>query len=759
MTRRTDRAKDQKPIVGDLSLQTATDHRVIFRRRRQHNHDAQSRVGSHTRSRQISMGELTAKQSEEDEQQSNKHGTFSPPNTRHSFAMPLSDPTHSQSISPQITAARRSTSRSESPARPTHLNQLVVYDTNKKQLVVHETEHFKEKAQPLAPSHSHRRGASANEDFDYDFDFEYDDFDACPTCHRPFYNRFNRTSRPYFTSDYFLVLAEAFHAEQSTMLTSSPVHRSTLASVANESQLQDFVMPQHSPDIISPISSRRRDDGIDQTIFNQGYFDRFFVVEKELGRGTFGVVLLCRHIIDGSELGKFAVKKVPVGNDRAWLSKTLSEVTALQKLRHTNIIDYKHSWIEMSQAVDLGPSVPCLFILMEYAQGGSIHDLIHPRKPETAAERKKAIRKKRQGTSDDYREFLEEKDIWPLLHDTCQGLRYLHRLHIVHTDVKPPNLLLDMCPYNNRLKVLISDFGTSKQIESACSDSIQNRRSGNTGTIDFTAPEVLVCDEMGRFVNPFTEKADMWSLGVVLYEMAFGVLPWRENRSQQLPWQAQVTSQILDFDYRIHLPPDIGLNGQSPPKRSPELLEVIKSLLERSADLRPSSEEIFDLPAFQAGIERYVNTESVPRGRSRSVRSPSKRYHSTTLSPRSKYQVEEPQRSDHFQIQEIQRHSPPPLELQPFAHSSKTIQTDRKRPHQDTSEEESNSVSVLSEPPIHERDHQQSNEQLSVSRRESRELIPYSESLVRLWAASYQISFHLRFAFVCFLFIIVFFDA
>eukprot|EP00002_Diphylleia_rotans_P031108 TRINITY_DN6448_c0_g1_i2.p1 TRINITY_DN6448_c0_g1~~TRINITY_DN6448_c0_g1_i2.p1 ORF type:complete len:524 (+),score=87.57 TRINITY_DN6448_c0_g1_i2:141-1712(+) len=385
----------------------------------------------------------------------------------------------------------------------------------------------------------------------------------------------------------------------------------------------------------------------------------------------------------------------------------------------------------MSQAVDLGPSVPCLFILMEYAQGGSIHDLIHPRKPETAAERKKAIRKKRQGTSDDYREFLEEKDIWPLLHDTCQGLRYLHRLHIVHTDVKPPNLLLDMCPYNNRLKVLISDFGTSKQIESACSDSIQNRRSGNTGTIDFTAPEVLVCDEMGRFVNPFTEKADMWSLGVVLYEMAFGVLPWRENRSQQLPWQAQVTSQILDFDYRIHLPPDIGLNGQSPPKRSPELLEVIKSLLERSADLRPSSEEIFDLPAFQAGIERYVNTESVPRGRSRSVRSPSKRYHSTTLSPRSKYQVEEPQRSDHFQIQEIQRHSPPPLELQPFAHSSKTIQTDRKRPHQDTSEEESNSVSVLSEPPIHERDHQQSNEQLSVSRRESRELIPYSESLAK----------------------------
>ena len=84
-------------------------------------------------------------------------------------------------------------------------------------------------------------------------------------------------------------------------------------------------------------------------LLNVGYYSRFFVEERKLGAGSFGAVYLCRHVMDEIELGVFAVKKLALGDDAKRLRQVVREIKALERLRHVNIVDYKHSWLEVSR--------------------------------------------------------------------------------------------------------------------------------------------------------------------------------------------------------------------------------------------------------------------------------------------------------------------------------------------------------------------------------------------------------------------------
>lgn len=100
-------------------------------------------------------------------------------------------------------------------------------------------------------------------------------------------------------------------------------------------------------------------------------------------------------------------------DNRAWLAKTLNEVRALQRLHHPNIVQYQHAWLESHQSADFGPTLPCLFILMEYANGGSLLDLISAR----------------HGA---HSHLDEDTEIWPYLIDILLGLRHLHNQGVIH---------------------------------------------------------------------------------------------------------------------------------------------------------------------------------------------------------------------------------------------------------------------------------------------------------------------------------------
>ncbi|EAQ83402.1 hypothetical protein CHGG_09806 [Chaetomium globosum CBS 148.51] len=354
----------------------------------------------------------------------------------------------------------------------------------------------------------------------------------CPTCHQPL--RSNSPDRHYDNThhgdnfvdpNYFRMLRAGHNTNNSSSSQSppSPIRRlvQPLPAVVHDEHEGDVEFVSSSP---APQSGGR----IKREAFSPHYFNTFFIEERELGRGGKGVVLLVRHEIDGCNLGHFACKRVPVGDDHAWLEKVLVEVELLANLAHPNLVSYRHVWLEDVQLTRFGPSVACAFILQQYCNGGDLLQYVIGDKPREATkeELKAQMRRRSRGQTErpQVQKRLAPEEIYSLFKDITSGLSYLHAANYIHRDLKPSNCLLHQD--GNQLKCLISDFG-EVQPENAVRKS-----TGSTGTISYCAPEVLKRDASGRYGN-FTTKSDVFSLGMILYFMCFGRLPYANANSVQ----------------------------------------------------------------------------------------------------------------------------------------------------------------------------------------------------------------------------------
>lgn len=304
---------------------------------------------------------------------------------------------------------------------------------------------------------------------------------------------------------------------------SSPIRRLTQPALPvpeSESCIQEVGDAEFVSSTPAPTAGAR----IRREAFSPNYFRTFFVEERELGRGGKGVVLLVRHQIDGCQLGHFACKRVPVGDDHAWLEKVLIEVELLAKLSHPNLVSYRHVWLEDVNIHRFGPNVACAFILQQYCNGGDLLQYIvgdHPK--ETTKEQLKAqMRRRSKGQAErpdlySSQRRLTFEEIYSLFRDIVSGLAYLHGSNYVHRDLKPSNCLLHH--ETGKITCLISDFGEVQPKNAV------RKSTGTTGTISYCAPEVLVQDGSGSFGN-FTTKSDVFSLGMILYFLCFGRLPY-----------------------------------------------------------------------------------------------------------------------------------------------------------------------------------------------------------------------------------------
>ncbi|KAG2204542.1 hypothetical protein INT47_012601 [Mucor saturninus] len=367
----------------------------------------------------------------------------------------------------------------------------------------------------------------------------------CPYCHRPLETKPAKSKEfDYMDRNYFRLLASS----QTDTAQNSPAQSrsNTFSATTSEKPLPD--------------------QNLNANAFNQGYYDKFFVEESKLGKGFRGSVFLCEHMLDGVKLGKYAIKKVAIGNNHPWLVRMLREVHLLERLRHPNIVSYKHSWLEYNRLTPFGPEVPCLFILMECANGGNLEEYfenhIKPTKKSpagstaaaasataattTAKSAKELKRERIKRQLEEQASFEQEKDlsapevhlekrlltmteIWSLFLDIVQGLAHLHQQNIVHRDLKPPNLLLQYDERNRNghhgiPRVLISDFGECEDLDATSADD--ENRTGATGTLEFMAPEHVRLDPRGRNTVDYSPKADMWSLGMVLYYLCYSRLPY-----------------------------------------------------------------------------------------------------------------------------------------------------------------------------------------------------------------------------------------
>lgn len=155
-----------------------------------------------------------------------------------------------------------------------------------------------------------------------------------------------------------------------------------------------------------------------------------------------------------------------------------AEVTLLFRLRHPNIIDFV--------AACKKPPVFC--IITEYLPGGSLRTYLHKQEPHS----------------------LPLKLILKIALDIARGMKYLHSQGIMHRDLKSENLLLgdDMC-------VKVADFGVS------CLESQCDTMRGFMGTYRWMAPEMIK-------EKPYTRKVDVYSFGIVLWELLTALIPFQE---------------------------------------------------------------------------------------------------------------------------------------------------------------------------------------------------------------------------------------
>ncbi|KAJ1568300.1 putative serine/threonine-protein kinase iks1 [Nowakowskiella sp. JEL0078] len=210
----------------------------------------------------------------------------------------------------------------------------------------------------------------------------------------------------------------------------------------------------------------------------------------------------------------------------------------------------------MHRLSPFGPEVPCLFILMERANGGNLEELINvqwtprdevrvgyqrvaERRRAKEVERLKALREcamREGGIACDERgvkvRYLRSEEIVGLFLDVCRGLDHLHRNGIIHRDLKPPNLLLrysSLRTADEIPSVLISDFGECEVLTTG-TDLVASRRTrtGGTGTMEFMPPELLMTNASGQLIEDYSTSADLWSLGMVLYYLCYSCLPYTQ---------------------------------------------------------------------------------------------------------------------------------------------------------------------------------------------------------------------------------------
>jgi [calcium/calmodulin-dependent protein kinase] kinase len=232
----------------------------------------------------------------------------------------------------------------------------------------------------------------------------------------------------------------------------------------------------------------------------------FKFIRKDIGAGAFSKVHLVAETKTNKQYAMKKMSRMQLKKKRLFtrdeegrpkmssaLDKALLEIDLLAAITHPHVIRM-HAVINDPQADDL-----CL--MLEFAEKGQLMDWdgkacqykskLHPATPEGGLPLSVA------------RKAFKE---------LVSVLEYLHKKLMIHRDIKPDNILIFA-----DTSVKLSDFGVAKQLKPSESNGMV---SDSSGTPEFYSPEACSGDEYSAFA------ADFWALGVTLFAMAFGTVPW-----------------------------------------------------------------------------------------------------------------------------------------------------------------------------------------------------------------------------------------
>lgn len=264
-----------------------------------------------------------------------------------------------------------------------------------------------------------------------------------------------------------------------------------------------------------------------------------YYISRKLGSGACGLV---RLVYDRRTCIQYAMKIVkknmlamsvlPTSNNNP--ERVLNEAVIMKSLKHPCVIKMHHI-LDKPDAV---------FMVLEFMKGGDLLNRI--------------IDNKR----------LSERISKLFFYQMCHAVKYLHDMGITHRDLKPDNVLLESADEETLIKV--SDFGLSKFVQK---DSVMRTICG---TPLYVAPEVLLTGGRGAY----TQKVDVWSLGVILFTCLSGTLPFSDD------YGSPVCEQIKTGKFRFNHP-----SWKTVSQRATSL---IKEILIVDPDKRPSINDVLN---------------------------------------------------------------------------------------------------------------------------------------------------------------------
>ncbi|XP_013879339.1 MAP/microtubule affinity-regulating kinase 3 [Austrofundulus limnaeus] len=213
---------------------------------------------------------------------------------------------------------------------------------------------------------------------------------------------------------------------------------------------------------------------------------------KTIGKGNFAKVKLARHIPTGREVAIKIIDKTQLNPTS--LQKLFREVRIMKILNHPNIV-------KLFEVIETEKT---LYLVMEYASGGEVFDYLvaHGR--------------------------MKEKEARAKFRQIVSAVQYCHQKHIVHRDLKAENLLLDA-----DMNIKIADFGFSNEF------TLGGKLDTFCGSPPYAAPELF---QGKKYDGP---EVDVWSLGVILYTLVSGSLPFDGQNLKEL------RERVLRGKYRI----------------------------------------------------------------------------------------------------------------------------------------------------------------------------------------------------------------
>ena len=268
-----------------------------------------------------------------------------------------------------------------------------------------------------------------------------------------------------------------------------------------------------------------------------------YTTEQSVGAGNYGQVVLVRHKRNGQQ---FVCKKIDLAQKSPQQRKeSENEVKTMSKVNHPNVVGFIEAFVENN----------ALHIIMEYADGVDLE--------------KKLI------SIIKAKEVMPEREIMDIFIQIALGLRQLHKQHLLHRDLKSANVFLTS---NGGVKV--GDFGFSKQLNYTMALA-----STVCGTPYYFSPEL--CQKL-----PYNNKSDVWSLGVILYEMINLRKPFEAKTLKELRMRV-VTEEPAPFTTK-HV--------------SDDLKNLCLMMLRKSSSARPSVDSVLQQPIVRQYLAQMSDT-------------------------------------------------------------------------------------------------------------------------------------------------------